>query len=59
MEVLETRPMNSRLQVGLVRSRWTVRNQHGEPVMTMDGWTMFRRREAAPAPPATAPIPAP
>lgn len=48
MEVLEARPMNSKPHVGLVRSRWTVRNQHSEPVMTMEGWGMFRRRNAAP-----------
>lgn len=50
MDVLEARPMRSRPQVGLVRSRWEVRNQHGEPVLTMEGWGMFRRRDvAAPA----------
>lgn len=46
-EVLEARPMGSRPHVGLVRSRWTVLNQSAEPVMTMEGWGMFRRREAA------------
>ena len=61
MEVVQARPMNSRPQVGLVQSRWTVLNQHDEPVMTMEGWGMFRRREAAsasdtrPAPPPDAP----
>lgn len=45
MEVLEARPMNSRPEVGLVRSRWTVLNQRDEPVLTMEGWGMFRRRE--------------
>jgi acyl dehydratase len=44
MEVQEARPMNSRPGVGLVRSAWTVFNQHGEPVLTMEGWGMFRRR---------------
>ncbi len=44
MEVLQARPMASKPQVGLVQSRWTVRNQHGEPVLTMEGWGMFRRR---------------
>jgi acyl dehydratase len=47
MEVLHARPMASKPQVGLVQSRWTVRNQHGEPVMTMEGWGMFRRRSPA------------
>jgi len=58
MEVVQARPMNSRPQVGLVQSRWTVLNQHDAPVMTMEGWGMFRRREAAAvadAPSATPP----
>lgn len=42
--VLETRPMNSRPQVGMVRSLWEMFNQHGEQVLMMDGWGMFRRR---------------
>jgi acyl dehydratase len=46
-DVLEARPMASRPHVGLVRSRWTVLNQAAEPVMTMEGWGMFRRREPA------------
>jgi acyl dehydratase len=45
MEVLEARTSKSRPEVGLVRSRWEVANQHGEPVMTMEGWGMFRRRQ--------------
>lgn len=50
MEVLEARPMGSKPHVGLVRSRWEVRNQHAEPVMTMEGWGMFGRRQpGAPA----------
>ena len=44
MEVLEARVMNSKPHIGLVRSRWTMRNQHDEPVLTMEGWGMFRRR---------------
>ena len=44
LEVLEARPMASRPGVGLVRSRWEVRNQRAEPVLTMEGWGMFRRR---------------
>ena len=47
MDVLEARPMASKPQVGLIRSRWTVQNQHDEPVLTMEGWGMFRRRLAA------------
>ncbi|MBI5275139.1 MAG: MaoC family dehydratase [Burkholderiales bacterium] len=45
--VLEARPMNSRPGVGLVRSRWEMSNQHGEQVLQMEGWGMFRRREPA------------
>jgi acyl dehydratase len=47
MTVLAARPMASRPTVGLVQTRWDVRNQHDEPVMTMEGWGMFRRRPAA------------
>ena len=41
---LETRPMKSRPDVGLARSLWEMFNQHGEQVLSMDGWGMFRRR---------------
>jgi acyl dehydratase len=44
LEVLEARAMTSRPEVGLVRSRWLVLNQHGEAVLSMEGWGMFRRR---------------
>lgn len=44
--VLETRPSGSRPGIGLVRSRTEALNQHGETVMTMEGWGMFRRRPA-------------
>jgi acyl dehydratase len=44
LEVLEARPMASKPHVGLTRSRWEMRNQHDEPVLTMEGWGMFRRR---------------
>jgi acyl dehydratase len=44
LTVLEARPMASRPQIGLVKSRWEVGNQHGDIVMTMEGWGMFRRR---------------
>ena len=45
--VLEARPMNSRPDVGLVRSLSEVLNQHGEVVQSMEGWGMFRRRQPA------------
>jgi acyl dehydratase len=47
LSVLEARPMASRPDVGLVRSRWEVLNQQREVVLSMDGWGMFRRRPAA------------
>ncbi len=50
MEVLESRVMNSRPHVGLVLSRWSMTNQDGVVVLTMQGWGMFGRRDvAAPA----------
>ena len=44
LEILEARPMTSRPGVGLVRTRWELRNQHGDTVLTMEGWGMFGRR---------------
>lgn len=46
MVVLEARASQSRPAIGLVRSEWRVSNQHGEPVLSMEGWGMFGRREA-------------
>jgi acyl dehydratase len=48
-EVLEARPMRSRPQVGLVKSRITVLNQRREAVMTVESWGMMRRRDHTPA----------
>ena len=48
LEVVEARPMASRPTVGLVRSRTTVLNQADEPVLTMEGVGMFRRRMTRP-----------
>ena len=45
--VLAARPMNSRPGVGLVHTEWTMLNQHGDAVLSMDGWGMFRMRAAA------------
>lgn len=42
--VLEARASASRPDAGLVKHRWDALNQHGELVMTMDGWGMFGRR---------------
>lgn len=53
--IIESRPMNSRPDVGLVRTLWEAFNQDGEQVLMMDGYGMFRRRTpdaavAAPTP---------
>ena len=45
LEVLESRPLASRPGVGMIRSHWDVMNQHGETVLTMEGYGMFRRRD--------------
>jgi len=43
--VLETRPSDSRPEMGLVKTRWEVFNQSDELVMTMEGYGMFERRQ--------------
>jgi acyl dehydratase len=45
--VIEARPMNSKPHVGLVRMRYESRKQDGAVVLTMQGWAMLRRRDAA------------
>jgi acyl dehydratase len=42
--VMETRASKSRPDMGLVRMRWEVVNQHDELVMTLEGTQMFVRR---------------
>jgi acyl dehydratase len=42
--ILESRPMTSRADVGLVRTAWDMFNQHGDKVLHMEGYGMFRRR---------------
>jgi acyl dehydratase len=42
--ILESRPMSSRPDVGLVRTAWDMFNQNGEKVLHMEGYGMFRRR---------------
>ena len=42
--VVETRVSQSKPDIGIVKSRWEVHNQHGELVMTMEGYGMFQRR---------------
>jgi acyl dehydratase len=45
--IIESRPMKSRPDVGLTRTIWEMFNQHGEQVLLMDGYAMFRRRTPA------------
>jgi acyl dehydratase len=42
--VLESRASGSRPNAGLVKSRTEAVNQHGELVLSMEGWGMFGRR---------------
>ncbi len=42
--VLEARASTSRKGVGLVKHRWEAVNQHGELVLTLEGWGMFGRK---------------
>ena len=60
--IVESRPLRSRPDIGLVRTQWEMFNQHGEQVLQMEGHGMFRRRhpasaeelaQAAPAAPAS------
>ena len=46
--VLETKPMGRRPDVGMTRNLWEMFNQHGDKVLHMEGWGMFRRRHPAP-----------
>ena len=45
--VLETKPMSKRPDVGMSRTLWEMFNQHGDKVLHMEGWGMFRRRTPA------------
>jgi len=45
--ILESRPMRRRPDVGMVRSRWEMFNQHGDKVLEMEGYGMFGRRQPA------------
>lgn len=46
--VIESRPMRSRPDIGLVRTVWEMFNQNGDQVLHMEGYGMFRRRHRAP-----------
>lgn len=48
--IVEARVSASKPAVGIIRSRWEVRNQHNEMVMTMEGYGMFGRRKPAETP---------
>ena len=52
--VTESRPLNSKPDIGLVRAVWEMRNQRGEQVLHMEGYGMFRRRTPATTPAAPA-----
>ena len=47
LEVLESRPSQSKPDRGSVKVKYALSNQRGELVMTMVGWGMFQRRPAA------------
>ena len=42
--VLETKPMGKRPDIGMTRNLWEMFNQHGDKVLHMEGWGMFRRQ---------------
>ncbi|MCW7538481.1 MaoC family dehydratase [Aquabacterium sp. A7-Y] len=56
MTILESRPMNSKPHVGLIRSQWEAiarrRDGREDVVLQMEGWGMFRRRNPGEAGPA-------
>jgi acyl dehydratase len=45
--IVESRPLRTRADIGLVRSVWDMFNQNGEKVLHMEGYGMFRRRKPA------------
>ena len=46
-ETLEVRRSRSRPEMGSIKRSWVMRNQDGEPVMTMQGVGLFRTRDPA------------
>ncbi len=46
LRVTESRRMASRPGVGLAKMLWTVGNQHGQTVMTVEAWNMLQLRPA-------------
>ena len=45
--ILESRASSSKPHIGIVKSRWEAFNQQDELVMSMEGISMFKRRELA------------
>lgn len=45
--IVESRPLRSKPDLGLVRAQWEMFNQHGQKVLHMEGYGMFRRRQPA------------
>lgn len=45
--ILESRASSSKADIGIVKSRWEMFNQHNELVMSMEGISMFKRRTPA------------
>jgi len=41
VEVLETRPLNSKPHLGMILSKWSCYNQHDEITTTIEAWNMF------------------
>ena len=44
VEVLETRPLNSKPHLGMMNSRWSCLNQNDELTTTIEDWIMFEKR---------------
>ena len=57
--ITEKRVMGKRPDVGLVRTVWEMVNQHGDPVLRMEGYGMFRLRNPEPPRSAAARVAAP
>ena len=45
--LVDKQPMRNHPTVGKVRTIWEMFNQHGDQVLHMEGWAMFRRRTPA------------
>ena len=57
--ITEKRVMGKRPDVGLVCTIWEMVNQHGDPVLRMEGYGMFRLRNPEPPRSAAARVAAP